>query len=333
MKLHALFPPVLPALATRLLLAASCLVLAPLAQSETFPSAPVKIVTPFAAGSGADIVARLIAQGMSTELDKPVVVENRVGAGGNVGVGIGAKAPADGYTLTLGTSGPLTVNPTLYPSIPFDPIKDFAPISVVAVGPMVVAVNASSRYKTLADLLAAAKASPNSLNYGTPGVGSAPHLAAALLLSASGTSMTHIPFKGNNEAITELVGGRLDAVFSGVPSALALAKAGKLRLLAATGPTRSNTLPDVPSIAESGLGSAQCQVWYGLLAPAQTPPAVIERLHASIAKALQQPGMKEKFTELGLDPALDTPQEFHTLIRTDGERLGKVIRAMGMKAE
>jgi len=316
-----------------LAIALSWLATLSIACAQSYPSAPVKIITPFAAGSGADIVARLIAQGMSTDLGQPVIVDNRVGAGGNVGVALAAKAPPDGYTLVLGTSGPLTVNPTLYSSIPFDPLKDFTPISTVALGPMVVVTNSASKYRTLGDLLNAARAAPTALNYGTPGVGSAPHLAAALILSASGTSMTHVPFKGNSEALTELVAGRLDAVFSGAPSVLALANTGRLRLLAVTGKERSTVLPDVPSLTEAGLAGAQLKVWYGLLAPAMTPAPIINRLHAAIAQALQKPVMEEKFKALGLEPGLISPEEFQALIRQDGDRLGKVIRSMHMKAE
>jgi len=303
------------------------------ALAQTYPSAPIRIITPFAAGSGADIVARLIAQGMGTELGQSVIVDNKPGAGGNLGVGMGAKAAPDGYTLTLGTSGPLTVNQTLYGNLPFDPNKDFAPISLVAMGPMVVVTSTTSRFKTLADLLAAAKVSPQALNYGTPGVGSAPHLAAALLLSASSVEMTHIPYKGNGEALSELLGERLDAVFSGLPSVVPLAKAGKLRPLAVTGTKRSAMLPDVPSVVEAGFPAAQAQVWYGLMAPAQTPGEIVVRLHTAIEKAVNQPGMKEKFIELGLEPAIDSPEEFRTLIKEDSQRLGKVIRSVGMKAE
>lgn len=316
-----------------LALALSSLFAATLAVAQSYPTAPIKLITPFAAGSGADIVARLIAQGMSTELGQPVVIDNRVGAGGNIGLGAAAKAAPDGYTLVLGTSGPLTVNPTLYGSLPFDPNKDFAPISVVAVGPMVVVAAANSKFKTLGEMVSAAKAAPHSINYGTPGVGSAPHLAAALLQSASSTDMTHIPYKGNSEALSELMGGRIDAVFSGIPPVVALAKAGKIRLLAVTGATRSALVPDVPSIAEAGLPNAQSLVWYGILAPAKTPQPVVAKLHAAIEKALNQPGMRERFTDLGLEPAANTPDQFGKLIREDGERLGKVIRLMGMKAE
>jgi tripartite-type tricarboxylate transporter receptor subunit TctC len=180
--------------------------------------------------------------------------------------------------------------------------------------------------------LGAAKAAPKALNFGTPGVGSTPHLAAELLLSNSGTSMTHIPFKGNTEAITELVAGRLDAVFSGVPSVLPLVKSGKLQLLAVTGPERSNLLPQVPSVTEAGYAGAQLRVWYGLLAPAQTPAPIIEKLHRAVVNALKQAGMGEKFTELGLEPAPNTPDEFRDLIRQDGERLGNLIRSMGLMA-
>ena len=316
-----------------LALALSSLLAATMAVAQPYPTAPIKLITPFAAGSGADIVARLIAQGMSTELGQSVVIENRVGAGGNIGLAAGAKAAPDGYTLVLGTSGPLTVNPTLYSSVPFDPDKDFAPISVVAVGPMVVAVGANSRFKSLAEMMSAAKAAPQSINYGTPGVGSAPHMAAALLQSASSTEMTHIPYKGNGEALSELMGGRIEAVFSGIPPVVALAKAGKIRLLAVTGATRSAMLPDVPSIVEAGFPNAQLLVWYGILAPAKTPQPIVDKLHAAIGKALERPAIKERFTDLGLAPDANTPDQFSKLIREDGKELGSVIRRMGMKAE
>jgi tripartite-type tricarboxylate transporter receptor subunit TctC len=303
------------------------------AHAQTYPSKPIRIVAPFAPGSTIDIIGRIIAPNLSGALGQPVLIDNRPGAGGAVGMDAVAKAAPDGHTLVIGALGPLAMNPALYPKTPFDPIRDFAAVSLLATGPVVVAVHPSVPARTVKELIELAKKQPGQLNFGSPGVGSSPHLTGELLKMLTGTDIVHVPYKGNAEALTDLVSGRLSIVFTGVPPVVPLAKAGRVRLLATTGMQRLVQLPDVPTIAEAGFAGAQVSIWYGVVAPAGTPRDVIVRINREIVKVMQTPDVREKFAQQGIEPETSTPERFAQLIRDEYARWSKVIRTTGIRLE
>lgn len=300
---------------------------------QAYPSKPLRIIVMYGPGSTIDIMARLIAPKLTEALGQPVIVENRAGAGGAIGMDMAAKAPPDGYTLTIGATGPSVTNPLLYPKTPFDPIRDFAYISLIATGPAVIAVHPSIPAKNLNDLVALAKARPGQLNYGSPGVGTSPHLAGELFKQITNVSMVHVPYKGNAEAITDLLGGQISIVFTGVPPVIPLMQAGKIKLLATTGNKRIATIPDLPTIAEAGYPGAAMGIWYGLVAPAATPKDNLARLHKEITRIQTLPDIRERFVQLGTEPTTSTPEQFTALVRDELVKWGKVIKAAGIKTE
>jgi tripartite-type tricarboxylate transporter receptor subunit TctC len=304
-----------------------------LAAAQTYPTKTVRIIAPFAAGSTIDIIGRLIAPKLFEALGQAVIVEDRPGAGGMIGLDFVAKSAPDGHTLVIGALGPLAMNPALYPKTPFDPVQDFAAISLLATGPVVIAVHPSIPARNMKELVELAKKRPGQLNFGSPGVGTSPHLTGELFKLITKTDIVHIPYKGNAEAITDLIGGQLSMVFTGVPPVVPLAKAGKVRLLATTGKQRMPNLPDVPTMRESGIEGADVLIWYGVVAPAATPKEVIARLNREIVKIMSLPDMREKFSQQGVDPASSTPDEFAQLIRDEVARWAKVIRTAGIKLE
>ncbi|MGZ5091176.1 MAG: Bug family tripartite tricarboxylate transporter substrate binding protein [Burkholderiales bacterium] len=301
--------------------------------AQTYPSKAVRIVVPFAASSTIDIIARIIAPKLSESLGQPVLVDNRAGAGGMVGMDAVAKSQPDGHTLVIGALGPLAMNPALYPKTPFDPVRDFAAISLLATGPVVIAVHPSVPARNVTELVELAKKRPGQLNFGSPGVGSSPHLTGELLKMLTATDIVHVPYKGNAEALTDLISGRVSIVFTGVPPVVPLAKAGRVRLLVTTGRQRLAQLPDVPTIAEAGLPGAEVLIWYGAVAPAATPKDVVTRLNREIVKLMQAPDIRERFSQQGIDPETSTPEQFAQLIREEYARWTKVIRASGIKVE
>jgi tripartite-type tricarboxylate transporter receptor subunit TctC len=301
--------------------------------AQTYPSKPVRIIVQYGPGSTIDIMARLIAPKLTEALGQPVIVENRAGAGGAIGMDMAAKAAPDGHTLTIGATGPSVTNPLLYPKTPFDPMRDFAYISLIATGPAVIAVHPSIPAKTVKELVALAKARPGALNYGTAGVGTSPHLAAELFMLVTGTRIEHVPYKGNAEAITDLLGGQISIVFTGVPPVVPLMQAGKVKLLATTGNKRIATIPDLPTIAEAGYPGAAMGIWYGLIAPAATPKDIIARLHKEITRIQTLPDMRERFIQLGTEPTTNTPEQFTALVRSELDKWGKVIKAANIKVE
>lgn len=300
---------------------------------QPYPSKPLRIIVMYGPGSTIDIMARLIAPKLTEALGQPVIVENRAGAGGAIGMDMAAKAPPDGYTLTIGATGPSVTNPLLYAKTPFDPIRDFAYISLIATGPAVIAVHPSIPAKNLHDLVALAKARPGQLNYGSPGVGTSPHLAAELFKQVTNVSMVHVPYKGNAEAITDLLGGQISIVFTGVPPVIPLMQAGKIKLLATTGGKRIAAIPDLPTIAEAGYPGAAMGIWYGLVAPAATPKDNLARLHKEITRIQMLPDIRERFVQLGTEPTTSTPEQFTALVRDELVKWGKVIKAAGVKVE
>jgi tripartite-type tricarboxylate transporter receptor subunit TctC len=266
-------------------------------------------------------------------LAQPVLVDNRAGAGGMVGMDAVAKAAPDGHTLVIGALGPLAMNPALYPKTPFDPVRDFAAVSLLATGPVVVAVHPSVPARNVKELVELAKQKPGQLNFGSPGVGSSPHLAGELFKMLTGTDIVHVPYKGNAEALTDLISGRVSIVFTGVPPVVPLAKAGRVRLLVTTGGRRMVQLAEVPTIAEAGLPGAQVLIWYGVVAPAATPKEVIARLNREIVKIMQAPDVRERFAQQGIDAETGGPEQFAQLIRDEYARWTKVIRTSGIKVE
>ena len=311
----------------------SGIALATLVYAQGYPSKPVRIIAPYAAGSTIDIIGRIIAPKLHEALGQPVIVENRSGAGGMLGMDAAAKSAPDGHTLVIGALGPLAMNPSLYPKTPFDPVRDFAAVSLLATGPVVIAVHPSIPARNVKELVELAKKRPGQLNYGSPGVGTSPHLTGELFKIQTATDIVHVPYKGNAEAITDLIGGQISIVFTGVPPVVPLAKAGKVRLLATTGQQRMTNLPDVPTIAEAGVTGADVLIWYGVVAPAATPRDVINRLNREIVKVMNLPDVREKFAQQSIDPATGTPEEFARLIRDEVARWSKVIRSAGIKVE
>jgi tripartite-type tricarboxylate transporter receptor subunit TctC len=311
--------------------AALAIAAAPAAMAQAYPSKPVRILVGFAPGGAMDIVARTVGQKMSASLGQPVVVDNKPGAGSNIAIRALIDSPPDGYTVMLVANG-LTANPLLYTQQPFDPNTDVAPISLVARLPVVIAANASSELSTLQKVIDASKARPGSVNYGSPGSGSTPHLAAELFARGAGIQLTHIPYKGGAPAIADVLGGQLPLVAVNAIEVLPHVKAGKLRVLAAMSAQRVSTMPEAPTIAESGFPGFEASVWHAFIAPKGTPPAVIAKLNAEIHKALADPEVKERLAALGAEVAPTTPQELAALVRNEHERYGKLIREANIKA-
>ena len=301
------------------------------AMAQQYPSRPIKILVGFAPGGAMDIVARTVGQKMSASLGQPVVIENKPGAASNIAIRQLIESPADGYTVMLVANG-LTANPLLYTQQPFDPNTDVVPISLVARLPVVIAASASSEITTLKKLVEVSKARPASVNYGSPGNGSTPHLAAEMFARAAGITLTHVPYKGGAPAIADVLGGQLPLVAVNALEVLPHVKAGKLRVLATLSAERVATLPDAPTIAESGFPGFEASVWHAFIAPKGTPPAVVERLKTEVHKALADPEVKERLAALGAVVSPTSPQELAALVRSEHERYGRVIREGNIKA-
>ena len=307
-------------------------VAAPFAHAQAYPSKPVKILVGFAPGGAMDIVARTVAQKMSPGLGQPVVVENKPGAASNIAIRQLIDSAPDGYTIMLVANG-LTANPLLYTQQPFDPNHDVVPITLVARLPVVIAANASSELGSLKAVIERAKAAPGGVSYGSPGSGSTPHLAVEMFARAAGIQLTHVPYKGGAPAITDVLGGQLPLVAVNAVEVLPHVKAGKLRVLATLSAERVATLPDAPTIAESGFPGFEASVWHAFIAPRGTPAAVVERLKGEIHKALADPEVKERLASLGAVVSPTTPQQLGTLVRTEHERYGKLVREAKIKAD
>ena len=298
---------------------------------DAWPTRPVRMILPFPPGGGTDILGRLIAERLSASIGQPVVTENRGGAGGNVGAEAAARSAPDGYTIVL-VAPSLAISPTLYSKINYDPVKDFAPISLVATVPNVM-VTQPSLPGQLQEFVAVAKAKPGALNFGSGGAGTSNHLAGELFNIVTGTKLVHVPYKGVNLAMQDVLAGNVHLVFIGIPAAAPHIKAGKLRALAIVAPQRSSALPDVPTVAEAGLKDFEVTTWYGILAPAGTPQPVVRRLNAELVKVMHAPEMKEKLTATGTEPITSTPEEFAAYIKREIAKWGDVIRKAGVKAD
>ena len=303
------------------------------AVAQQWPERPIKLIVTFPAGGGADFVGRAISPKLTEALGQSVVVDNRGGANGAIGNAVVSHAAPDGYTLLLGAAGALTIAPHLYDKLDFDTFRDYVPVSLLGSSPFVLALHPSVPAKTVAELTALAKANPGKLNAGSSGTGGAPHLALELYKSIAGVQIVHVPYKGLAPAITDLLGGNVQVLFADVGLIAPHVKAGTLRALAVTGAQRIAALPDVPTMIEAGVPGYTAGTWYGVLAPANTPPAIVRRLNAEIGKALAAPELRGQFAEQSVSAAGGRPEDFAALIRQDYDKWGKVIREANIKAE
>jgi len=303
------------------------------AAQDTFPSRTVYIIVPFPAGGPADLLPRMLGEKLSQKWGQSVVVENKPGASGNIGMAFVAQAPADGYTLGLAPTGNLTVNPTLFKHLTFDTARDFQPVTLLANVPNVLVVNPSVPAKTFPEFIAYAKANPGKLNFASPGAGSGAHLAGELLNLDAGIRMVHVPYKGIAPAVNDLLGGQVQLMFSGVSAIVQQVKTGKLRALAVAGPHRLAALPGVPTIAESGFPGFDVTSWYGIVAKTGTPPDVVQKIHDDLAWALNQPDVEKKLEGFGLEPVGDTPQQFQAVIDSESKKWGDIVRRANIHVE
>jgi tripartite-type tricarboxylate transporter receptor subunit TctC len=301
--------------------------------SQGYPSKPVRFVVSFPPGGSADLVARSIAPRLGERLGQQIIVENRPGAGGNIGVDIVAKAAPDGYTIGLAAAGALSLNSSLYPSMPFNPEKDLAPITVLAMIPFVLIASPSLPAADLRELIAAAKAKPGSIAFGHGGNASAMHLSGELLKMMAGIDLTAVPYKGSGPVATDVLGGQVPVGVVDVPSAIASVKAGKIKALAVTSSRRISAAPEIPTFAEAGVPGYESIGWFGAVAPAGTPAPIIERLNAEMAAALAAPDVRERVLAAGVEPLTDTPQEFAAFIHAENRKWARVIKSAKIKVE
>lgn len=308
------------------LIAGAALVLAASAHAQQFPTKPIRIIVAYPPAGTTDILARLVGQRMTESWGQPVITDNRAGAAGNIGTEIAARATPDGYTLLMGTAGSHSVNPNLYRKLNWHPIRDFAPISLVAIVPNIMVVNNSLPVKSVKELIAYAKANPGKLNYGSPGNGSTAHLSMEMFKSMTGTSLVHIPYKGSAPVLADLIGGQISITIDNMPVYLPQVKAGKIRALAVSPAKRSPAAPELPTIAEAGVPGYDSGAWFGLLAPAGAPKPVVAKLAAETARILKMREVHERISELGAEPVGGTPEQFAALIKADGLKWARVIR-------
>jgi tripartite-type tricarboxylate transporter receptor subunit TctC len=300
--------------------------------AQTYPDRPIKIYHGFAAGGGADLLLRTLLPQLSENLGQQVVIEYRPGAGGNIAMEAVARAAPDGYTLLMGTPG-LAINPSLYANLPFDPLRDFAPVSLIGTVQNVLIVNPAFAAKDVRELIEIAKAHPGKLNFASSGTGTSLHLAGELFKVSTGVDIVHVPYKGGAQAMTDVIGGQAEMMWNVLPSALPQIKAGTVRALAVTGKARSDSLPDVPTMREAGVPDYTAITWNGILAPANTPKAIIAKLNDAIVKALRTPEMKGKYAAIGQDLAWSTPDEFAAFIAEERARWSKTIGTAGIKPQ
>jgi len=301
--------------------------------ADPYPAKPVRIIVPFPPGGPADVLARNVADRLSAAFGESFFVENRPGAGGNIGMELVAKSAPDGYTLALAPAGNLTVNPSLYRDVPYDVARDFAPVTVIAAVPNILVVNPGLPVQSVAELIRYGKANPGKLNYSSPGSGSGAHLAGELLKSSAGIDIVHVPYSGIAPAVTAVVAGDVQMMFAGAPSALPQVTGGKLRALGVASPRRIAAAPALPTLDESGLPGFDVTSWYGIVAPAGTPPATIDRLQREIARALDTPEMRTKLAALGAEPVANTPAEFAAMIRSETAKWSRIVKDAGIRPE
>ena len=318
----------------RACLVALVAIAAPLAAAaQDYPTRPVVLVSPFPPGGSVSLVARIVAEKMGETLGQSIVVENRGGAGGTIGARSVAKSPPDGYTLLLGYTGTLAIGPSMYPNAGFDPRKDFAPVGRIGTAPTLLVVHPSVPLHSVAELIAYAKANPGKLNFGSAGIGTVGHLAGELMATMAGLRLVHVPYKGTGPAITDLLGGHIPMMFTPVPTAHAQAESGLLRALAVTGAERSSLLPNVPTVAESGLPGYEAALRYGLVAPAGTPRAIIERLNKELRTALAAEDVRSRLAADGAEVLPSTPEQYAADIDREEATWSKVVNALGLRGE
>lgn len=301
--------------------------------AEAFPSRPIRLIVPFTPGGTTDILARLVAQKAGETLGQPMVVENRPGAGGNIGAEAAARSAADGYTLLMGTLGTQVTNQFIYPRMPYDSAKDFAPVTLVANSPNVLLVNSTLPANSIGELIALARREPGKINYASTSTGGSPHLSGELLSMMAGVRMQHVPYKGAAPAMTDLLAGQVNLMFDNLPSALAQIQGGKIKALAVTGAKRASVLPSVPTVRESGLPDYEVNSWFGLLAPAGTPPERVRQLQQAVDKVLAMPDVRKRIQELGAEPGGEGSAAFAAQIKADTDKWARVIRSAGIKAQ
>ena len=299
---------------------------------EAYPSRPVKFILPFPPGGGTDILGRVIAEQLSANLGQPVVTENRGGAGGNVGAEAAAHSAPDGYTIVL-VAPSLAISKTLYSKLNYDPVKDFAPISLVATVPNVMITNPAVEAKNLQEFIELARSRPGAMNYGSGGAGTSNHLAGELFNIVTGTKLVHVPYKGVNLAMQGVLAGEIQLVFIGIPAALPHIKAGKLRALAVASEKRVASLPEVPTLSEAGVSGYKSEIWIGLFAPAKTPKDIVDKIAAEVGRMQAQADVKEQLNAQGIDPLAMSPEQVAALIKADSARWSKVVKETGVKAE
>ncbi len=307
---------------------------APLATlGQEYPAKPIKLIVPFPPSGGTDVLSRAIAQAISSNTQWNLVIDNKPGAGGNIGLEAAAKSPNDGYTIAMGQTSNLAVNPSLYSKMPYDPIKDFAPIALVSSQPLIVVVSSTSPYKTFKDLVDASRAQPGTLNMASSGNGTIGHIGGELFQRRANIKWTHVPYKGAGPAVTDMLGGTIHVFFGNTQAVGGLVAGGKLRPLAVTSPKRLAHMPDVPTVAELGYPGYEAATWSGLLAPAGTPQPVIDKLNAEANKALKRPEMAKKLEDDGSTPLGGTPQQFADFIKSENAKWGAAVRDAGIKLD
>jgi tripartite-type tricarboxylate transporter receptor subunit TctC len=295
--------------------------------ADAYPERPLRFIVPFAPGGTTDIVARIIGNGLTQSLGQGVVIDNRAGAGGIVGMELAAKAPPDGYTLVMGYLGSLAINPAVYKKLPYDPIRDFAPITLAVHTAQAIVANPSLPARNAKELIALAKAKPGQLTYASAGIGSPSHLAGELFKTMGGVDLVHVPYKGSGAALTDVIGGQVSISFGGLAAAAPQAKAGKLRILGVTTANRLAALPDVPTVAESGIPGFEVSSWFGVLAPVRTPDRIVRKLHTEIAKILLVADVRDRLASDGAEVVGNTPEEFAAFIRKELQKWAPVIKA------
>jgi tripartite-type tricarboxylate transporter receptor subunit TctC len=315
-----------------LLITVAAFVISP-AIAETWPTRPIRFIVPFAPGGGGDVVGRIIGQRMSEQLGKPLIIDNRAGGGGTLGCELAAKAAPDGYTLLLGNVGPIAVGPALYPKLAYDPVRDFAPVTMIASFPNLLVANPGLPFKTVPELVAYAKSRPGTLNFASAGAGTSTHLAGELFKSVAGIDVVHVPYKGGAAAMTDIIAGQVAYYFGTMPSSMPLAKAGKLRALAVTSLTRSPAAPEVPTIAESGYPKFETAAWYGLMFPTGTPREIVARTNAATMSVLALSDIRERLVHEGSEPMGSTPAQFSAYIKAEIAKWSGVVKAANLKAD
>jgi len=300
--------------------------------ADAYPAKPIRFILPFPPGGGTDILGRVIAERLTTNLGQPVVLENRGGAGGNVGAEAAARSAPDGYTIVL-VAPSLAISPSLYSKLNYDPVKDLAPISLVGTVPNVLITYPSLPAQNLAEFISLAKTKPGAMNFGSGGSGTSNHLAGELFNIVAGVKLVHVPYKGVNLAMNDALGGQIQLVVIGIPAAQPHIRAGKLRALGVISPQRSPALPEVPTVAEAGLPNFEVTTWYGVLAPAGTPRPVIARLNAELGRVMHAPDLRDRFAATGTEPRTSTPEEFADYIQQEIAKWGRVVREAGLKAD